>query len=217
MYHTLCVSKRSSSTNIQSAILAPLSRKFAGRAEIIKTGLHGCAYPLPSHKLVKASADTLKHIPTALSQLTHTHMDTHGHTRTDTHAHTNNPTHFLMQQHDCVAKKKKCCNEMMRSVFALTYFGDQPRHLTRYSILPCDGWKGGKKKTILQRGLCQTYYFNVRGAFCTHAPFSLCYLADALLFDALHRKDVLSGGRELHSRPGSRSQRTESRLKKRYT
>lgn len=29
---------------------------------------------------------------------------------------------------------------------------------------------------------------------------SLCYLADALLFDALHRKDVLSGGGELHSR-----------------
>lgn len=28
----------------------------------------------------------------------------------------------------------------------------------------------------------------------------LCYLADALLFDALYRKDVLSGGRELHSR-----------------
>lgn len=35
-------------------------------------------------------------------------------------------------------------------------------------------------------------------------PLSLrvspCYLADALLFDALHRKDVLSGGRELHVR-----------------
>ncbi len=75
-------SNRSSSTNIQSAILAPLSRKFAGRAEIIKTGLHGSAYPLPSHKLVKASADTLKHIPTALSQFTHTH------TRALTHTYT---------------------------------------------------------------------------------------------------------------------------------
>ena len=40
--------------------------------------------------------------------------------------------------------------------------------------------------------------------FCKHAPpplsLSLGYLADALLFDALHRKDVLSGGGELHSR-----------------
>lgn len=42
-------------TELLSAILTPLSRKFAGSAEIIKTGLHGCAYPLPSHKLVKAS------------------------------------------------------------------------------------------------------------------------------------------------------------------
>ena len=40
--------------------------------------------------------------------------------------------------------------------------------------------------------------------FCKAAPpplsLSLGYLADALLFDALHRKDVLAGGRERHSR-----------------
>lgn len=32
---------------VQSAILAPLSRKFAGRAEIIKTGLHAAPSPFP--------------------------------------------------------------------------------------------------------------------------------------------------------------------------
>lgn len=46
---------------------------------------------------------------------------------------------------------------------------------------------------------------SVRSAIFANMPppppsVSLCYLADALLFDALHRKDVLSGGGELHSR-----------------
>lgn len=42
--YCLCALQLSGS-NVQSAILAPLSRKFAGRAEIIKTGLRGCAFP----------------------------------------------------------------------------------------------------------------------------------------------------------------------------
>lgn len=69
--YCLCALQLSGS-NVQSAILAPLSRKFAGRAEIIKTGLRGCAFPLPSHKLVKASVDTLKHIPVYTRARTHT-------------------------------------------------------------------------------------------------------------------------------------------------
>ncbi|TNN66159.1 hypothetical protein EYF80_023637 [Liparis tanakae] len=70
-----------------------------------------------------------------------------------------------------------------------TYFGDQPRHLTRYSILPCDGGEEKYGEARVKRNI---------STFCKRALLS--YLADALLFDALHRKDVLSGGRELHSR-----------------
>lgn len=35
---------------------------------------------------------------------------------------------------------------------------------------------------------------------CLQNAAPATYLADALLLDALHRKDVLSGGRQLHSR-----------------
>lgn len=69
--YCLCALQLSGS-NVQSAILAPLSRKFAGRAEIIKTGLRGRAFPLPSHKLVKASVDTLKRIPVYTRARAHT-------------------------------------------------------------------------------------------------------------------------------------------------
>lgn len=44
-------------------------------------------------------------------------------------------------------------------------------------------------------------YFSTSGARFCRARSPRCYLADALLFDALNRKDVLSGGGELHSRP----------------
>lgn len=70
---------RLSGSNVQSAILAPLSRKFAGRAEIIKTGLRGRASPLRSHKLVKASVDTLKHIPVFAQARARTHTHTRAH------------------------------------------------------------------------------------------------------------------------------------------
>lgn len=83
--------------------------------------------PLPSHKLVKASADTLKHIPIALSG---------------------------SRSHISPNKRRPCAqtldvinpNIQMTEVFSClldhTYLGDQPRHLTRYSILPCDGGRG---------------------------------------------------------------------------
>lgn len=83
----------------------------------------------------------------------------------------------------------KCC--------IATYLGGQPRHLTRYSTLPCNsGGKNGEARVKRQ-------YFSTSGArFCgARAPPPRCYLADALLFDALNRKDVLSGGGQLHSRP----------------
>lgn len=44
-------------------------------------------------------------------------------------------------------------------------------------------------------------YFSTSGARFCRARSPRSYLADALLFDALNRKDVLSGGGELHSRP----------------
>lgn len=125
--YCLCALQLSGS-NVQSAILAPLSRKFAGRAEIIKTGLRGCAFPLPSHKLVKASVDTLKHIPV------YTRARTHTHTSVRDECHFKHLRYvFSPALHSKVACK--CC--------IATYFGDQPRHLTRYSTLPCNS--GGKK------------------------------------------------------------------------
>lgn len=135
------LSKPPSSTYIQSAILAPLCCKFAGRQEIIKTGLHGCAYPLPSHKLVKASVATLKHIPTALSQFTHTHTHT-ARTPLINGICNNICGVFFVQNHPFFDGNVdgKCCIQ--------TYLGDQPRHLTRYSILPCDSGEGGGKKMV---------------------------------------------------------------------
>ena len=43
-------------------------------------------------------------------------------------------------------------------------------------------------------------FHRLRRVLAERAPLG-SYLADALLFDALNRKDVLSGGGELHSRP----------------
>lgn len=117
----LLVCSQLSGRNVQSAILAPLSRKFAGRAEIIKTGLRGCAFPLLSHKLVKASVDTLKHIP----------VYRRARVRYECHLKHLRPV-FSPSLHSKVVCK--CC--------MATYFGDQPRHLTRYSTLPC--YSGGK-------------------------------------------------------------------------
>lgn len=162
-----------------------VSYKFAGRAEIIKTGLHGCAFPLPAHKLVKASADRLSRIPSALPQL-------HRNTRR-LRARRPYPYRAL----DLPANSFPSRARVRPGVYLLR---GPSSPLDQVLDLPL---RRRNTMRLVRKNAPSHPYLAPSCPPSSFTPTSpsnnRCYLSDALLLDALHRKDVLAGGRQLHS------------------